>query len=169
MGKKIGVYLGVICVITLVSLVVFWMFFVTFVDNYELGFSYNKFSGEIETFDRTGYFIRAPWHYSIHAIDQRPIQIQITANSGGTSSSSDINQRVLNAKLVQFDPKGLTTFVKWHGRSAGDDRSRLAEILRCYAFDRAEGRDCPFIKILGELAPSQAGDIVSNTEGGVAK
>jgi hypothetical protein len=54
-----------------------------------------------------------------------------------------------------FNPEGLKTFVEWHGRDAGDSLSDLLEILKCYAFDRDEGRDCPFITIISVLAPNQ--------------
>ena len=62
---------------------------------------------------------------------------------------------MLNAKLVRFDPKGLATFVEWHGRNAGDYTKNLLEILKCYAFDMAEGKDCPFLKVIQVIAPNQ--------------
>lgn len=152
-----GISLGV----ALIALLFFRVVFVTFVDNYEFPFTFNKYTGEIEHLDRTGYFIRNPFHYSVHAIDLRPIQVQITGGLNGTSSGGggvgSISSRVLNAKLVQFDPKGLDVFLRWHGRKAGDSRNDLAEILRCYAFDSEAGRDCPFLIVGKELAPSQAG------------
>ncbi len=156
--KRLGIIGGILVGSALIGLLLFRIIFVRFVDNYEFGFTYDKFKGEITLLDRTGYFIQTPWHYSVHAIDLRPIQLQIIGEADGianTMEKNDISQRVLNAKLVQFETNGLMTFVSWHGRGAGDNRDRLAKILRCYAFDRAGGRDCPFIKILGELAPDQ--------------
>ncbi|MDD5050783.1 MAG: hypothetical protein PHV93_03525 [Candidatus Pacebacteria bacterium] len=135
-GGSIG--LGVL------GLAAWFMFWVTFVDNYEFGFAYDKFTGKIEPIEHTGWVSRTPWRYSVHTIDLRPYQLSISANS-----------RVLNAKLVRFNPKGIDTFVEWHGRSAGDKLSDLQEILKCYAFDRAEGRDCPFLTVIQELAPGQ--------------
>lgn len=149
---RIGIGIGSLIGLALVAFIIARLFFLSFVDNYELGFVYNKVTGTITKLERTGYFLYPPWFYSVHAIDLRPIQLQITANSDG-GSMSGINQRVLNAKLVRFNPNGLTEFVEWHGRDAGDSRNALAEILRCYAFNRAEGQDCPFITIQNELEP----------------
>ena len=146
-----------ILTLAIIAALILHIFFLSFVDKHELGFSYNKVTGEINKLDRTGYFLFPPWFYSVHSIDLRPMQLQITANSFGQTGPSinTVNQRVLNAKLVRFNPEGLDTFIQWHGRNAGDSRNELAEILRCYAFDRAEGADCPFLIIEKQLAPEQ--------------
>jgi hypothetical protein len=144
-------------VLVIIVAIILRAFFVSFVDKHELGYSYNKFTGNITQFDRTGYFLYLPWAMSIHSIDLRPMQLQITAHSfGNTGTTVDmVNQRVLNAKLVRFNPVGLETFIEWHGRDAGDSRRELAEILRCYAFDRNEGVDCPFLSVERQLTPDQ--------------
>ena len=118
---------------------------VTFVDNYEFGFAYDKVTGKIEKIERNGWIVRWPIRYAVHTIDLRPYQVQI-----------GFNQRVLNAKLVRFNPEGLEMFIEWHGRSAGDDTTNMLEILKCYAFDREDGRDCPFLAVVSELAPGQS-------------
>lgn len=153
------VVVGIIIILILIA-GTFRIGWVSFVDNYELGFVYNRFSGEITPLNRTGYFIFAPFKYSVHSIDLRPYQISITASFGneGINSRSGIPSRVLNAKLVKFNPKGLETFVEWHGRDAGDSLANLKEIMKCYAFDKEDGRDCPFIMVLSEINPSQAPD-----------
>lgn len=136
--------IGIPILIALLGLLIFRWGWVTFIDNYEFGFSYNLRTGQIEKLDRTGYIIRTPFIYSVHGIDTRPYQVSISAN-----------ERILNAKLVRFDPKGLELFLEWHGRSAGDDSKKLQEILKCYAFDRDEGADCPFLEVVSVLAPNQ--------------
>jgi hypothetical protein len=80
----------------------------------------------------------------VHKLDLRPYQITISAN-----------QRVLNAKLVRFNPDGLAKFIEWHGRNAGDFTNNLLEILKCYAFDKANGEDCPFLTVIQEIEPNQ--------------
>lgn len=144
-------------VLALIGLIVLRIFFLSFVDKHELGYSYNKVTGEIQKLDRTGYFLFPPWFYSVHSIDLRPMQLQIVANAfGHTGASIDVvNQRVLNAKLVRFNPDGLETFIQWHGRNAGDNRRELSEILRCYAFNMADGKDCPFLTVDRQLNPLQ--------------
>lgn len=146
--NKGKVALCVLLVVIVVGGALFRMTCVTFVDNYALGFTYDRFEGKIEALDRTGYIVRWPVKYTVHAIDVRPYQINITANIGSGS-------RVLNAKLVKFNPAGLQTFVSWHGREAGDSLSNLQEIMKCYAFDKEGGKDCPFITVLNEINPSQ--------------
>lgn len=130
----------------MVSFLIWYKMFVTSVENYELGFVFDRVSGEITILEKKGWIVRTPFRYSVHHIDMRPHQITISAN-----------ERVLNAKLVQFDPKGLQTFVEWHGRSAGDKTKNLQEILKCYAFDLADGKDCPFLTVIQEIAPNQGG------------
>jgi hypothetical protein len=114
------------------------------VENYALGYTFDRFEGKIEKLDRTGWFYKMWPRYKVYEIDLRPHQIALNAN-----------QRVLNAKLVQFDPKGLDTFVKWHGAGAGQANDgmtdNLFEILKCYAFNVNDGRDCPFLIILDEM------------------
>jgi len=138
------VALGVVFGTFLFCFLVWYMVWVTNVENYELGFIFDRVTGTIEPVDKQGWVVRTPIRYSVHVIDMRPHQLTISAN-----------QRVLNAKLVRFNPKGLQTFVEWHGRKAGDDTSNLQEILKCYAFDVADGKDCPFLEVIQEIAPNQ--------------
>ena len=154
--KKVGIGFGVLVLVALAGLLIFYVGWVSFVDNYEQGFVYDRFTGEITPLERTGWFIFPPVKYAVHAVDLRPYQISITANFG-SDHSSGIPSRVLNAKLVKFNPAGLQTFVAWHGRDAGDKLANLKEIMKCYAFDMEGGRDCPFITVISEINPSQAG------------
>lgn len=146
--QKIGTGFGTIIVVAVVCVIVWFCLWVSFVDKHELGFTYDKMTGMIEKIERNGWIVRTPVRYKVHKIDLRPYQIQISAN-----------ERILNAKLVRFDPEGLETFVSWHGRAAGDDINALKEILKCYAFDKLEGKDCPFLVVVSELSPNQ-GEIV---------
>ena len=131
-------------VLSFIGFLVWWAFWVKFVDNYEYGFVYDKYTGKIEPVGKTGWVVRTPWRYSVHTIDIRPYQVQISAN-----------ERVLNAKLVSFNPKGIDTFVAWHGREAGENKTALLEILKCYAFDVEGGVDCPFLNVQKQLTPAQ--------------
>jgi hypothetical protein len=146
--QKFWAGFGILCFVTLVGLLVFRVVWVTFVDNYEMGFTYDNFSGKIERIESTGWIVRNPIKYSVHHLDLRPYQVTITANTS-------VQNRILNAKLVRFNPNGLDKFVEWHGRSGGDEHSNMLEILKCYAFDRDDGKDCPFLTVVSELAPGQ--------------
>jgi len=114
------------------------------IDNYELGFTFDRFSGKIERLERSGLVFKPIWHYSVHRLDLRPKQVSISANA-----------RILNAKLVRFNPEGLETFVEWHGRDAGDEDDSLYEILKSYAFNINNGADCPFLIIVDEMRPNK--------------
>lgn len=153
-GKVKGVFITIAILFALA--IMFRVMFVTFVDNYEFGFTYDRFAGKIEILNRTGYIVRMPFMYSVHSIDLRPYQISITANIGSTGQATSVASRVLNAKLVKFNPAGLNDFIAWHGRDAGDKIDNLLEIMKCYAFDIEGGKDCPFIIVLSEINPSQA-------------
>ncbi len=139
MFTKIAAGLACLLVLTLVAFLVWFGFWVHFVDRHELGFLYNKFDGKISKLDRTGWVVTTPWKIDVHKIDLRPGQVCMNANS-----------RVLNCKLVQFNPDGLGTFVDWHGREAGNG-GNVYEILKSYAFNVNEGRDCPFLSIRDDM------------------
>lgn len=143
-GQWFGVGLVGLIIVSVFGLIVWWFFWVNFVDNYQYGFVYDKYTGKIEPVGKTGWVVRTPWRYTVHKIDLRPYQVQISAN-----------ERVLNAKLVSFNTAGIDTFVAWHGRDAGDDKNKLLEILKCYAFDVTGGEDCPFLNVQKQLTPAQ--------------
>jgi len=146
--------IGGLAVLAFIGSLFWYIFWVSFVDKHEYGYRFNRFNGEISEVSHAGWVVANPFKYSVHAIDKRPYQVSISANA-----------RILNAKLVKFNPAGIKTFIEWHGRSAGDNTSNLTEILKCYAFDRDEGKDCPFLEVVNVLAPSQgmAVQAVGNT------
>lgn len=134
----------IIGVITLMCLlfgpIVFRAGWVTYIDNYELGYSFDTRTGKIEALDRTGYVITPPFLMKVHTIDLRPMQLCISAN-----------KRTLNCKLVKFNPEGLLLFVSWHGRDDYDIDSDLTgslrDILKSYAFDDS-GTEYPFLTLM---------------------
>ncbi|HBI34447.1 MAG TPA: hypothetical protein DEA43_01130 [Candidatus Moranbacteria bacterium] len=163
MGKhRIFATLVVLTLVVVLGGGTFRVLFCTFVDKHETCFIYDRISGQVEIPDRTGYIVRAPIIYSVHTLDTRPYQLSITANIGSPGTSS-VSSRVLNAKLVRFNPKGISTFISWHGRDAGDKLANLLEIMKCYAFDKEGGRDCPFITVLNEINPSQTPSQLGDT------
>lgn len=148
-GKNALIYLGVLAGVTVVGLLVFYTFWMHFVDKHELGYVFNRFNGEIEAVEHSGWIFRPPIKYDVNTVDLRPYQVSISVDL-------KVSQRILNAKLVRFNPDGLNTFIAWHGRGAGSTVDELKEILKCYAFDNANGEDCPFLTVVSELSPDQA-------------
>ena len=138
-GLKAVIIAVAIFVISLIGFGIWYANWVNFVERNELGFTYDKVSGKIEVLNRTGWVIATPWRKDVHAIDLRPGQVCMNANS-----------RVLNCKLVKFNPAALDTFIDWHGRAAGA-HGYVYEILKSYAFNVNEGRDCPFLIVVDDM------------------
>lgn len=137
-GGKWLKYGGGLLVIVIIGLMLFRAIFVDFVDRHEIGFKYDRRTGAITKLERTGYFVTPPFVVQIGKIDTRPVQVCINANS-----------RVLNCKLVRFNPSGLDLFITWHGREPGD----IPGILQSYAYDGLE-RKYPFLDVMTELKAS---------------
>ena len=149
--ESAGIIVGCLIILALVGGIIFRITFVDFVDNYEFGYRYDALTGEITELKQTGYVVSMPFITKIHTIDTRPFQVNISANS-----------RVLNAKLIQFNPTGYKLFISWHGRGDYDIHSGgsgngvnsggLEPILTSYAFDPDfDPKEYPFLKILKEL------------------
>lgn len=111
---------------------------VAYVDSYEIGYSYNSRTGHLHRINRTGYIFHEPWFVEVNTVDLRPLQVCINAN-----------QRVLNCKLVKFNPAGLALFLSWHGRQDYDLGS-LEPILMSYAYENA-GHTYPFLTVVREM------------------
>ena len=147
--KTFALGIGAIMILGILALIVFRIGWVNYVENYELGYKFDSRDGQIEVLSHTGYVVTAPVVVSVHTIDLRPMQVCINANA-----------RVLNCKLVQFNPKGVEQFLSWHGRQdyhvgGGASGADLNAILMSYAFD-GSGSEYPFMTILRELKPSEA-------------
>lgn len=136
--EDILIRLGIVVGIILGSILFIRVTFFNFIDNYEFGYKFDARTGEITPLEQKGYIISAPFIIKIHTIDTRPFQVSVSANN-----------RVLNAKLVQFDPEGYELFISWHGRDSYD-QMELKPILMSYAFDPSQN-DYPFLKVLKEL------------------
>lgn len=136
-GKVLGGLLATIF-LCLIGLWIYLANFYAFVDNYEVGYRFDRRTGQVEILNRTGWHQKTPFLVSIGTVDTRPMQVCINANA-----------RVLNCKLVRFNPDGMQLFLEWHGRNWYDSAS-LPEILRSYAFD-GTARNYPFLTVLREL------------------
>lgn len=150
-GIGIGIFIGSLLILGLLTRALFF----SFIDNYEFAYKFDSGKGEmyplvnVDGTPQQGYVFKWPIVQSVHTIDTRPMQVCINANS-----------RVLNCKLVQFDPAGFETFVAWHGR--GDySQMGLEQILMSYAYDPSQ-KEYPFLKILKELK-NQDTELTSNT------
>lgn len=139
---KVG---GILFTIAFVLFLFWYGLCVHMVENYQFGYTFDRFSGEIKPVPHSGWVITKPWVVNVHTIDLRPHQVCMNANN-----------RVLNCKLVQFNTNGFAKFIEVHGRGAGSSSSSrrdadIYEILKSYAFNVNGGADCPFLTILDEM------------------
>lgn len=143
MSDKFWAILGGSVLFLLVAAIVFRLSCFGYVENYELGYTFDSVSGKTEPLInkdgscKNGYIYANPL-VSVYTIDLRPMQVTINANN-----------RVLNAKLVQFNPKGFRTFVAWHG-NANYSQESLKDILMSYAYDPSN-KTYDFLTIKKEL------------------
>lgn len=126
-----------ISVIFLLSIITFFSSF-TIVDVTEFAYKYDLTTGEISGMwdkngePKTGFIWKIPFLEKVHTIETLPYRTCL----------GEENTRVLNCKLVQFDPNGWKQFVMWHGRRDYDhNRSNVSsndydldKILMSYAF-----------------------------------
>jgi hypothetical protein len=146
---------GVTVLTLLFGALLYRALFWTFVDNYEFAYRFDAIGGSLEPLVNSdgspvhGYVFSWPFIERIHTIDTRPMQVCINANS-----------RVLNCKLVHFNPDGFALFLKWHGR--GNYGSfELKDILMSYAYDPSQS-SYPFLSVLKELK-NQDAEIILET------
>ncbi len=134
-SEKRWIITGILVVVILIGGIIYRYNWWTFVDSYELGYKFDKATGQTTMLTRTGWHRITPFFVEIHTIDTRPVQIRIEANiSGSSTSTSGVNTRVLNAMLVRFKPVGLIQLLEYHGRMDYDQET-LSQILKIYAYE----------------------------------
>lgn len=155
--NKLLVSMATILIVGLVVVGLIRATMFTFVDNYEIGYTYNYWSGQVGRIKHNGYVWSPFYQMAVHTMDARPMQVCISTI-----------QRVLNCKLVQFDPegidpntgkKGLELFIGWHGRgnyegpgnaAQGSTPTTFASLLMNYAYDNS-GQTYAFLRVIKEL------------------
>lgn len=172
-ANKLLIAAVAIVVLGAIGLGIFRMAYVNFVDNYQVAYKYDlrwwrsdhgkivvlatdvKEGEKTEKLYDRGWIITPPFVVKVHTVDMRPMQVCMNANA-----------RVLNCKLIQFNPEGLELFLSWHGRNDYEGPGSSAatttttttgttvfsEILKSYAYD---GNTYPFLTVLRELKPDE--------------
>ncbi|OGD31314.1 hypothetical protein A3C91_03005 [Candidatus Azambacteria bacterium RIFCSPHIGHO2_02_FULL_52_12] len=152
---RFGIYVVVTIVVSFLLLLVYRVVFLTFTDNYVTTYRYDLIGenkGKNTIVPRNGYVFAWPFIQKVHIVDKRPMQVCISAI-----------QRVLNCKLVQFNPAGLDLFLAWHGRDdyenngTRENPSQFNQILMAYAYE-GSGKEYPFLTVIRELKPSEIGE-----------
>lgn len=160
-SSKKWIILGIIVLILFVGVCSTRVFFFTFVDSHEVGYKFNKVTGQITVLDTSGWHHVVPLVTEVNAIDLRPMQVRIESND-----------RVLNAMLVQFNKEGVTQFVNMHGRK-DYDASALKPILMSYAYEgigsclqdkESLQKKYKFLKILGSTNPVSLNSVTETAQ-----
>jgi hypothetical protein len=128
----------------------FYMLFVNHIDQHEFGYKVERMEGgKLSVINQKGWVITPPIITKVYKIDMRPRQVCQKMGTVGTHGTTDgVNGRVLNCKLVKFNPAGLKTLIDWHGVQKDD----ISGILGIYAYDQL-GRPYPFLTIEEQSAP----------------
>lgn len=144
LGRGLLKVFGILIATALVGCLLFRLLFVDYIEQHELPYMFDRMTGQVSILPHTGYIVTMPFVVKVYGIDLRPHQVllQVGYSSSSGSTSPSANSRVLNAKLVQFNPAGLKEFIALHGLQEGD----VSEILKIYAFDQ-ENKSYPFLKV----------------------
>jgi hypothetical protein len=148
--RSIGTILVSIIAVGVVLLGGFWVLFVNHIDQHEVGYKVERLKGgTLSVIPEKGWVVTPPFVTKVYTIDLRPRQVCQRMGKVGTHGDTDgVNGRVLNCKLVEFNPAGLRTLIDWHGVQNGD----VSGILGIYAYDQL-GRPYPFLTIKEQSAP----------------
>lgn len=149
--EKVGIVIAIILGIMAVGLFLFRIFCVNYIEPHEFGYKIEKLEGgKMSLVQEKGYIVTLPIVTKIHTIDLRPRQVcQNVGNIGSSGSVDGLNSRVLNCKLLAFNPVGLTNLIALHGIQ----EDNISKILGLYAWDQL-GRTYPFLTIVEQSAPS---------------
>lgn len=139
---------GAVC---LTGLILFWLFFVHYTDQYQVAISRDALSGDLHIDTKGGFHLTAPWVRAAR-IDLRPVRVCTTSTA-----------RAYNCKLVQFEPAAYKKFIKvqgfsyywWANRISfnfgyNEEYRGMKDILRGYAFGSEHH---PFVTILRDYTP----------------
>lgn len=137
-----------ICTILVLTITMFYFFFMNYTEPTDLGIARDRFTGETWAQDKGGWHI-TPFWVSVSTIDTRPVRVEV--NSAGHGYS---------AKLVQFDKKYWREFINvegfyyhwWANRISfnygyDEEYRGMRDLLRGYAYGSVK---YPFLKLITE-------------------
>src|SRR5258708_4348758 len=122
--------LGVVAVLA----VAFYCLFLNHVDINEIGVAYNSIGGKVWVQDRPGWYLTSPF-VEVATITTLPLKVTIPSEA-----------KVINTKIIRFNPVGVDQFIRMQGFSYFTDQG-LENILMGYAFS---GETYPFLEVMQE-------------------
>ena len=143
MDKSDKIVLVTITVIT--SLILFWTLFLNHIAPQQIGIAYDSVNGEVSVQRHPGWYLTHPL-VQVASVETRPFQVCLNAGA-----------RILNCKLIRFNPDGANEFVKlqgfhyWNGGTCNNcNTTEFSRIMMGYAYSE---RTYPFIEVLEEIKP----------------
>lgn len=134
-----------------ISTVVFYIFCLNHVAPQEIGIAYNSLSGEVYVQNHPGWYVTNPF-VEVASVETRPFQVCLNAGA-----------RILNCKLIRFNPEGASDFVKLQGfhywntsvnqcGNPGCSTTEFGRIMLGYAYSE---KSYPFLEIIEEIKPDK--------------
>lgn len=126
--------------ITILTIILFWFVCLNHISVNEVGIAYNSTNGKWWVQNTPGWYLTSPF-VSECTISTLPRQLSITSNS-----------KVLNVKLVQFNPDGIDEYIhlQGFGYGMGTDLDLIG-----YAFS---GKKYSFLDVIQEATPEKTPD-----------
>lgn len=117
-----------------IGLLLFWIMFINHVDINEIGVAYNMRDGKVWIQRHPGFYVTSPL-VRVAYLSTLPMKVAIPSDA-----------RVINTKIVRFNPKGVDEYIRMQGFKYGMD-SEQENILMGYAFSNQRP---PFLVIMQE-------------------
>jgi hypothetical protein len=117
----------------------FYCFFLNHVDINEIGIAYNSIGGKVWIQDRPGWYLTSPF-VEIATVTTLPLKVTIPSEA-----------KVINTKIVRFNPAGVDEFIRMQGFSYFSNQG-LENILMGYAFS---GEKYSFLEVMQENSPER--------------
>ena len=124
-------------------LVIAFLFYLSFLNHIainEIGVAYNSIGGKVWVQGRPGWYVTAPT-VEVAVIPTVPLRVTIPSEA-----------KVINTKIVRFNPKGVDEFIRLQGFSYFSNQG-IENILMGYAFS---GQKYPFLDVLQESGGENA-------------
>lgn len=114
------------------AMLLFYTAFLNHVAINEVGIAYNSVGGKIWVKSHPGWYLTAPT-VEVATISTLPTKVTIPSEA-----------KVINTKIVRFNPDGIDEFIRLQGFSYFSDQG-VENVLMGYAFS---GKKYPFLDIL---------------------
>lgn len=137
MEEKKAIRLGVLVAVPVVLALLFYLACMNHVSINHVGIAYNSVGGKVWVQSRPGWYVTWPT-VEVATISTIPMQVYIPSDA-----------KVINVKIVRFNPDGIDEFIRLQGFSYFTDQD-MAGTLMGYAFS---GKTYPFLDVMQESGP----------------